>query len=468
MFNKKIWMLIAVTVISDGLHAQSNTESNLIKKDIDGTKSKIELVINSYVTNHAFAGTILVSKSGNIIFKKAYGFKDRAKNLSLTITDSFLLASLSKPITATMVLMLEEQGKLKLDATLADYFPEFNNAIGKKITLHHLLNHTSGIPNHFVIDGWFDASFHKKTSEQQFVELIAELSPKFEPGEDDLYSNLGYFLLGKIIEKTTKISFSASLQNYIFAPLNMKNSGVVSGLKLTKKIVKGYRWNDNGGYREQAEKNMTLFGAGAAIFSNIDDLYLFDLALYSDKLLKTESKNRLFNSEKAYSWRVGRVQITPSHEVNIHTYNGQFDGYSSMMTRFVDDQHSIILLSNVGVSYFLKQQLTFDIAAVLYDHDIPDRKYSAALALIKNMVSGEFNKTLNNMGSNKNNLVFNQQSLSALAFQLLWSDIGDKSLELFSFISHQFPDSSTAKKNLLQACEHRLAKNSKNRSRICD
>lgn len=450
--------------VSCGLLAQPNTKAVSERENSDNIKK----IVASYVANKVFSGSILVAKSGEIIFQETYGVAEQVKSQAITSDHSFQVASLSKPITAALILKLTEQGKLKLDATLADYFPAFNNAFGKKVTLHHLLSHTSGIPNHFVIDGWFSADFHKKTSEQEFVRLIATLSPVFEPGDDYLYSNLGYFLLGKIIEKTTQKSYSASVQAYIFTPLKMTHSGVAEGFQLPLNTVKGYQWHESGGYREQSTKNMSLFGAGAAIFTNTEDLYRFDMALYGDRLLTEQNKTRMFDPQHAYSWRLGKVTVSQALEVNIHTYDGQFDGYSAMMTRFIDDKHSIILLSNTGMSYFLKEQLTFDIAAVLYAQDPPNRNNDASLRLINSIVSGTFSQTFNALDTDKSLLEFNEASLSSLAFELLWANIADNSLALFSFIHDKYPSSAKAKTNLLQACNHRLAKNAKSRAGICN
>ena len=463
-YRKKLGMLFVGFLVSCGVFAQPDIKEKSELNDAD----KIKNIVASYVANKAFAGSVLVAKSGEIIFQDTYGLAEREKNKIINNHHSFAIASLSKPITAALVLKLVEQGKLDLDATLANYFPEFDSVFGKNVTLHHLLSHTSGLPNHFVIDGWFSADFHKKTSEQNFVSLIAKLSPVFEPGNDYLYSNLGYFLLGKVIEKATGKSYAANMRNHIFSPLNMTKSGVAQGFNLPATLVKGYQWQAAGGYREQATKNMSLFGAGAAVFSNAADLYRFDTALYDHKLLNDQSKQRMFNVKHPYSWRVGKVPVSQKVEVNVHTYDGQFDGYSAMMTRFIDDKHSIILMSNTGMSYFFKEQLSFDIAAVLYDIEAPNRKNDASLLLIDGIVSGTFSETFSLLQTDKENLEFNEKSLSSLGFELLWSNIADNALTLFAFIQQKYPNSSKAKTNLLQACNHRLAKNVKDKASICN
>ena len=465
-FTKKIWIVATSMLLSPCTLSQIKVPVSTVY-DSDTAKT-IEQVVETYVSNHAFEGTILVSKFQNIVFEHAYGFSDRMKKQATTTDHSFLLASLSKPLTSTLVLMLEQQGKLKLDDSLASYFPQFTGAFQKQITLHHLLSHTSGIPNHFDIEGWFDPEFHQATSDLDFISVISKLPIRSAPGKDYLYSNPAYFLLGKIVEKVTAQSFSTNLRNLILSPLGMDRSGVVSGVGLDSEIVKGYQWQSGGGYREQVAKNMNLFGAGAAIYSNIHDLYQFDLALYGNKLLSPNNKQRLFDPENAYSWRVGNIPIVNEQNVNVHMYDGQFDGFSTFMTRFVDDKHSIIILSNVSMSFFVKQQMTMDIAAVLYGQEAPNRRNDVSLALINGIATGSFEQTLANIQINNEAWKFSEASLSALAYQVLWSGLGENSLKLFSLVDTSFPESSSAKRNLKQACSHRLTHNASNRKYICN
>ncbi len=438
---------------------------------VEHTSIEINKIIDSYVDSHALgAGVILVAKYGTIVHEQAYGLDaysmDQRINQPMQLDNAFQLASLTKPITATLVLKLADQGVLNLDSSLSEFFTEFNTDFGKQTHLHHLLSHTSGMPDHFSIDGWFDPAFHRQTSEQEFLKLIAEQPAAFEPGTDYLYSNLGYFVLGKIIEKATGESFSSNIKKHIFQPLNMTHSGVATGFQSYSNNVKGYQWKKAGGYKAQVAKNMSLLGAGAAAFASAKDLYRFDLALYGEQMLSNTSKNRLFDPEQAYSWRIGKIPLTQDTEVNIHTYDGKFDGYSTMMTRFIDDKHSIIILSNTGMSYYLKQQLTIDIAAALYNQAPPNRNNDASLMLIKGIVNGTFNQTFNNIKLKKN-VDFNEQSLSALAFELLWSNMPTNALQLFTLISNEFPNSLQARHNLQQACSHRLARSVVNKLSFC-
>ncbi|WP_394228773.1 serine hydrolase domain-containing protein [Pseudoalteromonas spongiae] len=458
MLTAKIASATIGLVLSFSLYAKEQPTTQT-------TKSAIENVVNSYVSHGAFEGVLLVSQSGEKIFEQAYGFANYDNRTPISVNSSFQIASLSKPITATLVLKLKEQGKLKLESTLADYFTEFDNDIGRQITLHHLLNHTSGIPNHFTLNNWFNRDFHKVTTEQAFVDVIANMPPSAEPGEEHNYSNPAYFLLGKIIEKVTGQSFAQSLKTNILAPLNMTRSGVVPGNTQSAHVIKAHQWQDAGGYKREQDNNYKLFGAGAAIYSSADDLYRFDLALYGTELVNAQSKRQLFNPDLPYSWRVGKLPITESRKVNAHMYDGKIKGYSSMVLRLIDDKHSVILLSNNGMSYQLKRQLVGDIAKVLYGEQAPNRENDVALALTQAITTGTFEKVLTDIKANKYTL--DEGMMTSFAYELLWSNLASKSLQLFAVIGNQFKQSEDAKHHFAKACNHRLVKNLEERNSIC-
>ena len=180
-FAKKIGVLVISALSSFHLFAQEITKDSSNEQGSNKIKAEIDTIVDTYFSNKAFEGAILVSMAGQIVFQNSYGYADRTKGQPHNANSSFQLASLSKPITATLILMLEQQGKLKLNNTLADYFPEFKSPGAKEITLHHLLSHTSGIPNHFIIEGWFDGNFHDTTTENDFIHIIAKLPRAFPP-----------------------------------------------------------------------------------------------------------------------------------------------------------------------------------------------------------------------------------------------------------------------------------------------
>lgn len=429
----------------------------------DNRASAIKQTVQAYVDNNVFAGSLLVANSGNLLYKDAFGFSDRKKQKAFQSDSIVPIASLSKTITSAVVLMLVEQKKLSLADSVASFLPQFGHGQSQQITLEHLLSHRSGIPDHFSIEGWFEPDFHASTSDEDFVAAIASLPLLFAPGSDYQYSNPGYFVLGKIIEKVAGRPYPQVFQELIFAPLGMRNTSFV--FNQPDKSAMAYQWSAGGGYRQQVRNNMRLFGAGAAIQSSVEDLYLFQKALHEGKLLSDTSLSKIFNQNTPYSWRIRQANVRPNQAVTLHSYNGKFDGYSSMLTRFVEDDHTIIILSNIGTSYALKQQLTSDIAASLYDLAVPTREKDPVFVLTNSLVQGDFQQQLKTLGNDDKPL--DENALTSLAFETLWSGLANQSLSLFAFIQQEFADSTKAAANLAFACDHRLTAGAKNKTTHC-
>ena len=428
-------------------------------------KEEIEDLVENYAQNNIFEGVVLVEKSGEVIFEKAYGASDRENKKVFEIQSAIPIASLTKPMTSTLVLMLAEQGKVDLDSALSAYFPGFDNETGKKITLHHLLSHTSGLPNHFNIDRWFDPEFHTHTSDDEFVSIIATLPLSSAPGTRYEYSNLGYFLLGKIIEVVMEKPYQRVFDEMLFSPLKMEDTTFVFDSPSIP--VKGYQWANGGGYREQSGNSMRLLGAGGAIQSSVSDLFRFQEALHGMNLISENSKKLIFAPNSPYSWNVNRINLAPNKSVTVHSYDGKFDGYSAMLTRFVEHSHSIIILSNTGTSFQLKQQLTSDIASVLYNLPVTSREQDVVFTLVNSLVDGNYGAVMQILTRDNKNLVLEEHSLSALAFEVLWSGLADESLQLFSLVTSKFDESQKAKENLLFACNHRLTNTASNKEMYC-
>ncbi len=427
----------------------------------------LQQVVDQYIHNNAFAGSILVAQSGTVVFQHQSEIAGIENQSKLDTDRTFALASLSKPITAALLLKLAESGMLKLEAPLANYLHVFDTPTHKAIQLRHLLSHTSGIANHFAISGWFDPAFHRSTSDKQFIQIIAQMPLVASAGEGYHYSNPGYFLLGKVVEQVTKQSFAASVQQYLFKPLAMQQSGILAGFETPPTLVSGYQWQPQGGYRAQQAKNMNLFGAGAALYATAVDLHRLDIALYENQFLSASSKAKLFDAEQAYSWRVSEFALADDLQKNVHQYDGNFDGYSSMMTRFIDDKHSVILLSNNGTSFHLKQQMTADLAKVLYQQPVPGRSQDADLLLINSVVNGNFDTHLEKIADGKAKVALSEQNLTSLGYDLLWSNLPFQSLKLFDFINNSFSNSKSAAANLARACQHRLTQNTEGKAQFC-
>jgi CubicO group peptidase (beta-lactamase class C family) len=192
------------------------------KLDSQVAANAIDAYLKAYLETGYFMGTVLVARAGDVLLSNGYGLANLEHNVSNTPQTKFRLGSITKQFTATAILQLQEQGLLQVDAPIATYLPSYPN--GEQITVHHLLNHTAGIPSYTS----FPDYSQKMSIAMTLDELIAWFSDKpleFTPGDRHNYSNSGYALLTKIIEAVSGQTYADYLQHHIFEPLEMTSSG---------------------------------------------------------------------------------------------------------------------------------------------------------------------------------------------------------------------------------------------------
>jgi CubicO group peptidase (beta-lactamase class C family) len=254
-------------------------------------KSRIDDLVNDYVVNDQFMGSVLVADKGKVVFAKGYGLANVEKNIPNTPQTRFGIGSISKQFTAMLITQLAEKGKLRLDNTIADFLPGFPEDPAKKITVEMLLCHTSGLPLPEGIEKYYNAST-KEEYLGEFLKQLAEEGMRFEPGKGYGYSNAGYFILGLIIEKVKGKSYQEVLQKQILDPLNMSDTFCdYKGMEIENMAVSYQKlpdryitWNEELYAYDPAVCN---FGAGQLI-STVQDLFKFSRSFSSDKLLSKE------------------------------------------------------------------------------------------------------------------------------------------------------------------------------------
>ncbi len=268
--------------------------------------AKIQEVLSTAHKHRLFNGTALVAENGKIIYKSAFGMANMEWAIPNTPDTKFRLASITKQFTAALTLQLVEQGKLKIDGKITDYLPDYRKDVGDKVTIHHLLTHTSGIPSYTSQPGFFENVSRNPYKVADFVKKYTSGELEFEPGSKYSYNNSGYFLLGAIIEKVTGKTYEQALKEYILDPAGMKNSGYDRHDTLISKRAAAYAKTENG-YNNAAYLDMSIPYAAGSLYSTVDDLYLWDQALYADKLLSAASKELMYKpflDNYAYGWNV--------------------------------------------------------------------------------------------------------------------------------------------------------------------
>ena len=331
----------SVSVTQSSIATESSPPSPTLV--LEKAASKIDKSLNYFTKWGTFTGAVLVARNGEVLLSQGYGLADRDKNLPNTPQTKYRLGSITKQFTAMAILILQARDKLNVQDFICSYIPECPVA-WQDITIHHLLIHTSGIPN---ITNFPDFQAIKATPSPP-LQTIARFKDKpldFQPGEQWSYSNSGYILLGYIIEQASGQSYEAYLEENIFEPLQMTNSGYDHN---DGSLATGYT-----GFYANWEKpdyiDMTLPYSAGGLYSTVEDLYRWDQALVTEQLVSQELLDLMFTPHVkmdnelsyGYGWVVGELN---HHQVAAH--GGGIEGFVTEIRRYPDDDVTIIVLSN--------------------------------------------------------------------------------------------------------------------------
>ncbi len=347
------------TVLSCG-----NSESDVKRliKYIKLSKASLNFNLNTYQKHVAyqldtlfyrlnkqggFNGSIIVGKAGTVLYKKHFGIKDRTDNSLLNDSSMFQLASVSKVITATSVLMLYERGQIDLNKEINFYLKDFpyNN-----ITVKELLNHRSGLPNYIYVMNDIIGVPNYQLNNQEMFDFLVQNKPKpyLKPNYRFNYCNTNYVLLALLVEKISGKPFNEFLRDELFLPLGMKNTKTIKDLDFTKdNIAKAYdlKWKDVA----MDASDYTL--GDKSVYSTCYDLYLFSEALYQNKIITPETQSMAYlpyskekkNNNYGYGWRMNEFKDSIKKEV---FHNGWWHGYRTAFHRRLHDTLTIVVLSN--------------------------------------------------------------------------------------------------------------------------
>jgi CubicO group peptidase (beta-lactamase class C family) len=347
---------------------------------------KIDKLISAYAEYGQFNGSVLVAEKGKMIYKKGFGLADMEWNIPNQPDTKHRLGSITKQFTSMLIMQLVQQGKLKFDVPISAYLPAYPKKNGDVITIHHLLTHTSGTPDYtsFPI---FRKMMPDPYHPEEIVRLFADSALEFKPGETFAYSNSGYILLGVIIEKVTGKSYEQVLQENILTPLKMNNTGYDHQGMLLKNRASGYDKNGRN-YVNANFIDMSIPYAAGALYSTVEDLYLWDQALYSNQLLRKENMDLLFTKHiqtgggyYGYGWFIGEMRIGKTREqLQTISHGGSINGFGTLITRIPSDKSLIVLLNNTGGAPL--QEMTNAISGIMYDkpYDFPKRSIAYSLS----------------------------------------------------------------------------------------
>jgi CubicO group peptidase (beta-lactamase class C family) len=309
--------------------------------------ARIDASIASFYKDDAPGATIIVVKDGQTVFRKAYGMADVARHEPLTPDTALRIGSITKQFTSTAILMLAEEGKLSLDDELTKFLPDYPTQ-GRKITIEHLLTHTSGIAS-FTNKPDYVANMTRDVTVGQMIDTFKNDPLEFDAGSRWRYNNSGYFLLGAIIEKVSGQTYASFLQQRIFTPLGMTHTAYEGHDRSPVKHALGYSAGADG-YRPAAQLSMTQPFAAGALVSTVDDLARWDAAVSSGKLLKAASWQRAFtpyrlttgkSTDYGYGWQIGTLR--GAQQI---AHSGGINGFRSYALRLPAEHVYVAVLSN--------------------------------------------------------------------------------------------------------------------------
>jgi CubicO group peptidase (beta-lactamase class C family) len=340
----------------------------------------------AHVAINKFSGSVLVAKGDQELFPKGYGLANVEHDVPNTAQTKFRLGSITKQFTAMAILILQEQGKLSVDDLISKHIHGCTEA-WKDVTIHHLLTHTSGIPSFTSLPG-YGASMPLPSSPRQTLDRVRDMPLEFAPGEKFVYSNSGYVLLGEIIEKVAGKPYEKLLPEVIFEPLGMKDTGYDFPAPIVPHRAAGYR-RIGDQLANAAYLDMTIPHGAGALYSTVEDLHRWSVALDERKLISSGAYEKMFTPAKgnyAYGWIVdkqfGRQRIG---------HGGGINGFSTYIERLPDEKLCVVVLSNMEGSPPAAVAGGLAAIALGEKYDLPrERKFIAVDGKVLDSLVGEY------------------------------------------------------------------------------
>jgi D-alanyl-D-alanine carboxypeptidase len=321
------------------------------------TPAALESFIETFAHEHDFSGTILVQENANRKYAKSFGLADRAFNVPADSHTRYKIASITKLFTSVLVLQLRDEGKLDLNGNIKKYLPDYAGEGADEITIHHLLNHSSGLPQSDNVASYQEAFnngvdyYQKPLSAEALLKRVSRGKPTGKPGAKFNYNNADYFVLGRIIERLDGKSYEQSLTDRILRPLGLKDTGMLHWDAILERLAPTYFYRDD---TKTLINDMPVYYenwyAAAGMYSTVTDLLTFADALYGRHLIKPDSLEKLLTpglDEYGYGlWSYNFTRDGKTYKVAKRP--GSVMGANGVLYRLLDRNTTIILLSNTN------------------------------------------------------------------------------------------------------------------------
>jgi CubicO group peptidase (beta-lactamase class C family) len=328
-----------------GVHSSAAAQSSRLSDEALSAAVN-EMLEKAYKADEPGAAVIVV-RDGKVVLRKGYGTANMELGVPVQPDMVFRIGSITKQFTAVAILMLAEQGKLSLEDDITKFLPDYPTK-GQRITIEHLLTHTSGIKSYTSLSEWA-AQWRKDIPITELIGLFKDKPMDFAPGERWSYNNSAYVLLGAVIEKVSGQSYGDFVEKNIFAPLGMKHSFYDNTDRLIPRRAAGYSKGKDG-FVNAAYLSMSQPHAAGALVSTVDDLAIWDASLYTEKVVKQASLARAWTSAKlnntkatnyGFGWSISAYEGHPVIE-----HSGGINGFASYALRMPTDKVFVAMLTN--------------------------------------------------------------------------------------------------------------------------
>lgn len=333
----------------------------------DELGDRMDAYVRRYVDAELFSGVVRVTKGNRVVYESAFGFADRALSVGNTLQTKFQIASLTKPIIASAILLLLQDGKLSLNDKLRKFVPDFPN--GDNITIEELLTHYSGLGDASAQPDYKEWSRFPQTT-AALVERAKKVSRQSEPGTTYFYSNSNYHILAFIIEKVSGQSYGDFIAQRIFKPAGMTNTAHrAKDETIVIDLANGYAPVGASGFERAAYLDWTSKTGNGSVYSTADDLLRFHHALQSGALLKPDLLKQSYGFETKNNTTVGMFWFRRERFGHRSVYvNGSSPGFKAHFERFIDDDATVVVLSNLYIA--APSIIAEDLGAILFDQPV--------------------------------------------------------------------------------------------------
>lgn len=420
--NRLILIFICCLMLMFDIHAQD-------------TNQKIDEVMAEFVKLEQFSGSILVAKDGKVLYSKAFGEANKDHHVKNTLQTKFNIGSAGKIFTGISIMQLAEKGKLEVTDQVIKLLEDF--PYGDQITIHNLLTHTSGMGNYFAHPEFLSQMFHIR-SVSDALPLIYDQELMFEiPGEKYAYSNSGIVVLGAIIEKVSGQRYTDYIKENILDPIEMYATDMNYLDEIEENRASGYIKSPSGKFTRNIFM-MPPANADGGIETTVEDLLKFDQALYGNKLLSEESRKKMFTpfrNNYGYCWR-----IEEKYGNTVTWHSGGAPGVSASFRRYIDDNYTLIVLSNYSGG---ASQVSKTIEAIIFGDEYEPPKPTLGEFIYQSMNERGIDNTIQNIEQLLNDngyKILSSRQLNFLGYTLLGEEKLDMALAIFKLNVRLFPE----------------------------